>query len=275
MRILLVLAGPVMISKQIRKNFVQQDGNFMKPLLRHRNSIFLYVLLLFLWSSFVVESGNNEHKKNSSSDKNSSTSASGSSSLNPSFAAALNYEVNEIAIQQAIKGYRKLSGHGESLKDNMVVIDYSKSGNETRFYVINMSDTTILHSSLVAHGKNTGELYATNFSNKEGSYKSSLGFFKTAETYSGKHGLSLRLDGLEYGINHNARERAIVIHSANYVSQKFIDEHGRLGRSHGCPALPLKNYEEVIHSIKEGCLLYIYADQNQYAYTSEFLADNR
>ena len=168
----------------------------------------LFVPLLLLWSSFSVF-----HEENT--DLNSEPTAK------PSISEALNYKVNKTAIESAILGYKNLQRKGHSFKENLVVIDYSKSGNDIRFFVINMSDTTLTHSLLVAHGRNTGELFAMNFSNVVGSYKSSLGFFKTAETYEGKHGLSLRLDGLEKGINDKARERAIVIHRADYVSYDF------------------------------------------------------
>jgi len=233
----------------------------MKSFFRHQNRTFGYVLLFLLWSSFTIPYNNSHIETITLTEE-----------AKPSVAEALKYKVNEKAIEHAMLGYNNLLNKGENFNDNLVVIDYSKSGNDIRFYVINMSDTTLVYSKLVAHGKNTGELYATDFSNEKGSYKSSLGFFRTAETYSGKHGLSLRLDGLESGINNNARERAIVIHSADYVSNEFIAEHGRLGRSHGCPALPKQNYEEVIHSIKEGCLLFIYANQNNYSNVSKLLA---
>lgn len=89
---------------------------------------------------------------------------------------------------------------------------------------------------------------------------SSPGFYRTAETYYGKHGYSLKLDGLEEGVNDHARERLIVIHGADYVSTDFINKHGRIGRSWGCPALPLHLTKEVIDLIKEGSCLFIYTD---------------
>ena len=185
---------------------------------------------------------------------------------------ALDHKINETAIESAVKGYSQLSKQGEQFKNNLIVIDYSKSANEPRFHVVNMKDTSLTYSLLVAHGRNSGELFATDFSNRVGSNQSSLGFFRTAETYDGKHGLSLRIDGLEAGINDKARERAIVIHSADYVSESFIAEHGRLGRSLGCPALPQNNYERVIEDIKDGCLLFIYGGENEYLHESPLLA---
>jgi hypothetical protein len=112
---------------------------------------------------------------------------------------------------------------------------------------------------------------AEKFSNTPLSNQSSLGFYKTAETYHGKHGLSLRLDGLEKGINDKARQRAIVIHSAKYAEESFIKTYGRLGRSFGCPALPAGNYTEIIKLIKDGTLLFIYYPQPAYLENSSIL----
>ena len=139
----------------------------------------------------------------------------------------------------------------------------SLSANKNRLFLIDVENKKILHKSIVAHGKNSGGEYAKNFSNQVGSFKSSIGFYKTGETYHGKHGLSLRLDGLEYS-NSNARKRAIVIHAADYVSQNFIKNYGRLGRSLGCPSLPKKDYDQVIHRIKNGSLLFIYYPEGHY-----------
>jgi hypothetical protein len=139
----------------------------------------------------------------------------------------------------------------------------SVSANRNRFFLIDVEHKKILHKSIVAHGRNSGEEYAKYFSNEVGSFKSSIGFYRTGETYHGKHGLSLRLDGLEY-TNNNARKRAIVVHAADYVSSVFIKNNGRLGRSLGCPSLPKENYNEVIHKIKEGSLLFIYYPEENY-----------
>ena len=174
------------------------------------------------------------------------------------------YGLSSEAVQQAVNGYQYLKTKEKVTKDILIVIDYTKSSNLERFFILNMKDTTVMKSLLVAHGRNTGNEFAKQFSNEPGSFMSSLGFFRTAETYDGKHGLSLRLDGLEKGINDLARERAIVIHQADYVSLDFAKEHGRIGRSLGCPALPQQDYDEVIALIKEGCLMYIYGDDSDY-----------
>jgi hypothetical protein len=118
-----------------------------------------------------------------------------------------------------------------------------------------------LYNSYVAHGQKSGEEEAEVFSNRENSHQSSLGFYLTDNTYIGKHGLSLRLDGLTRGLNDNARKRNIVVHSADYVSEEYIKKNKRLGRSWGCPALPVEGYEEVIELIKDKSLLFVYSSK--------------
>lgn len=137
----------------------------------------------------------------------------------------------------ALEGFYNLKEKGLVTKDILTLIDFSKSSNTKRLWVINLKTNEVIFNSLVAHGRNTGEEFARYFSNKAESFQSSLGFYATAEVYQGKHGLSLRLDGLQKGLNDKARERAVVIHGADYVSESFIKNHKRLGRSQGCPAL--------------------------------------
>lgn len=143
-------------------------------------------------------------------------------------------------------------------KDILTLIDFSLSANSKRLWVIDLATKTILFQSLVAHGRNTGEEYANNFSNEAQSYKSSIGFYATWEVYIGKHGVSLRLDGLEKGINDNARSRGVVMHAANYVSASFIKNNKRLGRSQGCPAVPMNLSKALIGIIKDKSGLFIY-----------------
>src|SRR5690606_7538329 len=142
------------------------------------------------------------------------------------------------SFSKAFEGFTLLKEQGKIKKDLLTLIDFSKSSNTKRLWIIDMETKTILYNTLVAHGRNSGNEFATSFSNISSSYKSSLGFYATGEIYNGKHGASLRLDGLEKGINSNARSRAVVMHAADYVSEKFIKMHSRLGRSQGCPALP-------------------------------------
>ena len=181
-------------------------------------------------------------------------------------------EINFEALKQALKGYNLLRNR-KLLNNNFIltIIDYSKPSNTERFFVIDITSRKILYKSLVAHGKNSGLQCASSFSNKQFSYKSSIGFFLTGETYYGKHGFSLRLNGLEKDINDNARERAIVIHSASYVNEEFINKYGRLGRSHGCPALPTDNYKNIVEVIKNKTCLFIYYPDKKYLRNSEFI----
>lgn len=161
-----------------------------------------------------------------------------------------------------------------SKKDIITIIDYTKPSTEERLFVISLEEKKLVYKTLVAHGKNTGLNLAVNFSNAGSSLKSSPGFYTTAETYHGKHGYSLRLDGLEKGINDNARNRAIVMHGANYVSKDFIKTHKRLGRSWGCPAVPVKLSNEIIECIKGGSCLYIHVNDEEYLEQTNILPIN-
>ncbi len=175
------------------------------------------------------------------------------------------------AFELAFRGWTQLK---DSLSLNVTifsVVDFSQPSNHKRFYLIDMESRKVMYQDYIAHGKNTGTLMAKKFSNISHSNQSSLGFYKTAETYTGKHGLSLRLDGLEKGINDKARQRAIVIHSAWYAEESFIKKYGRLGRSFGCPALPAEDYPEIIELIKDGTLLFIYSPEAGYLENSSII----
>ncbi|MDZ7761164.1 MAG: murein L,D-transpeptidase catalytic domain family protein [Desulfovermiculus sp.] len=151
-----------------------------------------------------------------------------------------------------------------SKRDLLTIIDFSQPSYKKRLYVVDLKEEKLLYRTYVAHGRETGLTYAREFSNVPHSYQSSLGFYRTAETYRGKHGYSLRLDGLETEINDLARQRAIVMHSADYAKESFIREHGRLGRSLGCPALPPDISQKIITRIKEGSSVFVYADDPEY-----------
>jgi len=159
---------------------------------------------------------------------------------------------------KALQAFNKLKENGRIQKNILTLVDFSLSSNENRLWVIDLNKNTILFQSLVAHGRNSGNEFADDFSNIPESHQSSLGLYLTGETYFGKHGYSLRLDGQEKGINSNARDRAIVIHGADYVSENFIKQHGRLGRSFGCPSLPNEVSKEIIDAIKDKSCLFIY-----------------
>lgn len=175
------------------------------------------------------------------------------------------------AFSKAIQGYETLKEEGRIKKNLLTLIDFSKSSNTKRLWIIDMDTRTILYNTLVSHGRNSGNEFATSFSNVGNSNKSSLGFYATGEIYTGKHGESLKLDGLEKGINNNARSRAIVMHAADYVSELFAKQHSRIGRSLGCPALPNQLNKEIINLIKGQSCLFIYHPTEEYAEASKLV----
>jgi len=160
------------------------------------------------------------------------------------------------------------SARGSSI---VAVIDYSLPSTAERLWVLDLAAERVLFRERVAHGKGTGGDRAVDFSDVEGSKQSSIGLFRTAETYTGKHGYSLRLDGLEPGWNGNARERAIVIHGADYADEAFVRRHGRLGRSWGCPAVRPAVSTSLIDTIKEGALVFAWYPDEAWMAGSRFL----
>ncbi|MGV9003153.1 murein L,D-transpeptidase catalytic domain family protein [Flavobacterium sp.] len=158
----------------------------------------------------------------------------------------------------ALEGFNKFKEKGIFKKNILTLIDFSKSSNSKRLWIIDLDSDEVLLNTYVAHGRNTGNEFADKFSNKAESFQSSLGFYATAEIYNGKHGSSLKLDGLQKGMNDNARERAVVMHGADYVSEKFIKNNKRLGRSLGCPAVPEELNDKIITLIKDKSCLFIY-----------------
>jgi hypothetical protein len=169
--------------------------------------------------------------------------------------------INYDTFEKAVQGYNQIKGKKKEL---LTIIDFSKPSTQERFYVLDMKSQKLLYKSVVTHGKNSGSNYATSFSNVNGSNKSSLGFYLTENTYNGRNGYSLRLDGLEPGINDKAKERAIVVHGADYANPEITKSLGRLGRSLGCPALPQKISADVINTIKNGSVMYIHANDQNY-----------
>ncbi len=142
----------------------------------------------------------------------------------------------------------------------LAVIDYSLASTKQRLWVFDLAKERLLHREFVAHGSGSGENFARHFSNNDGSFQTSLGLYRTAETYVGKNGYSLRMDGLEPGFNDNARQRAIVMHGAWYANPELIRTQGRLGRSQGCPALREQVASVVIDELKQRNLVFAYAD---------------
>lgn len=167
--------------------------------------------------------------------------------------------------EKAITGFYNIKDR--SPKSILTIVDFQKPSKDKRLWVIDLAHTKVLFNTLVAHGKNTGDDQALKFSNTPNSYMSSLGFYSTGNTYIGKHGLSLVLEGLDEGFNSNAKNRAIVMHGADYVCKEFIDENGRLGRSLGCPALPPMEHKKIIEALEGGTILFVYHPSAEYRST--------
>ena len=161
---------------------------------------------------------------------------------------------------------------GQQNAERLAVIDFAKPSTEIRLWVFDLASKQLLFSELVAHGRNSGANYANAFSDRTGSHASSLGLYRTLSPYMGKHGYSLRLAGLEPGYNANALSRAIVIHGADYVSDTFAKQQGRLGRSHGCPAVRTAVATSIVDSLKGGNYVFAYYPDAQWLKTSRFLA---
>lgn len=155
----------------------------------------------------------------------------------------------------------------------LTVIDYSRPSTSRRLWVFDLASRELLFEELVAHGQGSGDNLATMFSNTPSSHQSSLGLFVAGESYTGKNGYSLRLDGLDAGVNDRARERAIVIHGASYVSETFAAAHGRIGRSWGCPAVGEDVARPLIDRVKDGGLVFAYYPDQDWLQTSAYLGD--
>ena len=179
----------------------------------------------------------------------------------------LRFEVFE----KAMTGYLNLreTGHLAASQQHLTVVDFDLPSTEKRLWVLDLAKDKILFHTLVAHGHNSGENGAQQFSNTNESNMSSLGFYVTGQEYEGKHGHSLRLQGVDEGFNTNAFARAIVMHGADYVSEQFIKQNGRLGRSLGCPALPLDQYSQIIDAVHGGSCLFL--NKSNAGYASKYL----
>jgi hypothetical protein len=206
------------------------------------------------------------------SEKTTST-VSSSEALYKSITFEEGHELNEEVFFKALTGFENLKKAGLLNQEAhlLTVCDFSMSSNTKRLWVIDTEEKKVLFNSLVAHGKNTGEEFATNFSNTNSSLQSSLGFYITDATYNGDNGYSLKLLGMDKGFNDAAYKRAIVMHGADYVSEEFAATHKRIGRSWGCPAVPRALTQPIINTIKgRNCLFIYYPDQN-YLSKSEWL----
>lgn len=185
--------------------------------------------------------------------------------------AAAAPDANPDVIRLALGAVACASNSGHETSEKLTVIDYSLPSSQPRLWVFDLKTQTLLFEELVAHGKNTGEKFAENFSNTYGSLQTSLGLFLTKSTYQGSNGYSLRMEGLDQGFNDKAMERAIVFHGAPYVSNEWVKKHGRIGRSWGCPAVSNGVAKKVIDTIKGEQFLFSYYPDSKWLNSSKFL----
>jgi len=178
---------------------------------------------------------------------------------------------NPKVIDLAVAALDCAVGKGMAQPVRLAVIDYSLPSTTPRLWVFDVARRRLLNQELVAHGKNSGENYAQHFSNRMGSLQSSLGLFRTRDAYNGSNGYSLRMDGMEAGINDHAFERAIVMHGAPYVDNDFAQQHGRIGRSWGCPAVRAGIAREIIDTLKNGQFVFAYYPDQQWLAKSSYL----
>ena len=180
-------------------------------------------------------------------------------------------DLNPQVLLTAVSAMQCAVSSGAEPADRLAVIDFSLPSSEQRLWIFDLQTRTLLLQDLVAHGQGSGGNLASSFSNVEGSHQSSIGLFRTQESYFGKHGYSLRMDGLEAGINDLARQRAIVIHPADYVDPSWVERHGRIGRCHGCPAVRPEVASMVVDSLKGGQFMFSWYPDDHWLATSSFI----
>lgn len=224
----------------------------------------LFFVLLFYWS--LIPANSLQGRKNGSGEN--STGSYNRYLVELYSKCELDGKLDFNIFSQAIAGYSSINAKNSKV---LSIVDFSKPSGDKRLFIIDIEAAKLLYNTFVAHGKNSGFTTPTKFSNKIGSLKSSLGFYLTGQTYTGRHGYSLLLEGLENGINDNARKRGVVIHGANYVNKKCAEQNNRIGRSWGCPSVSPELSREIIDVIKDGSVLYIYADDENYQKKSVFL----
>lgn len=180
-------------------------------------------------------------------------------------------ELNPLALERAVTAMTCAIQHGAEAASRLAVIDFSLASSEQRLWLFDLQAKSLIMRELVAHGQGSGDNHARQFSNIEGSHQSSVGLFRTQESYYGQHGYSLRMDGLEEGINDQARRRAIVIHGADYVDASWVAQQGRIGRSHGCPAVSRQAIRSLVDNLKGGQFLFAYHPDEQWMQTSAYV----
>ncbi|HEV2480571.1 MAG TPA: murein L,D-transpeptidase catalytic domain family protein [Puia sp.] len=177
------------------------------------------------------------------------------------------------AYEDAVQGFLALQASGLVRNSEVLsIVDFSLPSSAKRLFIIDMQNGRLLFNTFVAHGRNSGTLMATRFSNRFNSFMSSLGFYVTGDPFMGRKGYSLRLEGVEHGWNDHALSRSIIMHPAGYVSEEHIRRYGYLGRSEGCPAIPPALDEAIIDEIKGGSCLFLYAPNERYLHRSNIIS---
>lgn len=235
----------------------------------------LFYLSSFLFlTSFTNTSNSNANEELNNKTALNAEAKSSASAMSEALYKKLNLAkagLSEEVLEAALKGYEQLVEEGVVQNTQyLTIVDFSQSSRKKRFYLLDVENQELELNTFVAHGKNSGVDQAVRFSNKPESETSSLGFYVTKETYRGKHGLSLKLAGLEDGFNDNAEARAIVVHGANYVNAGRV-RSAYMGRSQGCPALPQAQASKVINLIKGGSTLFVYHPSEKYLNNSKIL----
>ncbi len=174
-------------------------------------------------------------------------------------------------LRRAVSAVECALASGAGNAERLAIIDFSLPSTEQRLWIFDLESRELLLHELVAHGQGSGQNLASQFSNVSGSHQSSIGLFRTSESYYGRHGYSLRMDGLEPGVNDRARDRAIVIHGADYVDPSWINRQGRIGRSHGCPAVRKEVAGEVVDTLKDGQFLFSWYPDPEWLASSSYL----
>lgn len=242
------------------------------------SSFFIFILHM----PFVFAKAN-PFGKLSSNKKNLPFSLADSSLIKPNLASNLPFSLYDSlrlgslglgrqVFDYAMKGFNYMKETGAiANKQIITIVDFSKPSSEKRLFIIDLENYKLLFNTYVAHGIQSGKEFANQFSNIPSSNKSSLGFYETLGTYIGGNGYSLKLQGIEQGINDNANMRDIVIHGADYVNERLIRSQGYIGRSWGCPAVPRQLHKSIINKIKDGTCLFIFSPEKKYLASSKIL----
>lgn len=253
------------------KNLMRPPGKYL--------TIFSFFLIAFLFLNFSPANRPSSREINTTSGTLRPEAASPVTALSLADSPRLNLLYDSLqlealglsaeAFHKAITGFLSLIAAGAIPNPGILsIIDFSLPSNQKRLFILDTYSGKLLFNSLVAHGRNSGTLVATRFSNRRNSFMSSLGFYLTGEPFIGQHGYSLRLEGMEKGWNDNVFNRSIIIHPARYVSEDHIRQWGFLGRSEGCPAIPPQLDRPIIDAIRGGSCLFVYSPDKKYLHQS-------